>query len=223
MGSVTGYNEANKSPNSDMAYQIISFYGNDNWKVNNKLNIEIGARLEHVGHWYDRTGNGMAVFYASRVASDYYAGKAEPGFYWKGIARVYRSAACRTVWPSCLRVSAWPMMCLETARRWCAVDGAHIVGRTSTTTMLPTCKPRRISGNITSQATQKCLQSQIGLINTPAGRGSWDRASSGIAGSFRITPPTGCTTTTQSTAENLVHIRLHIQPTTEFLSPIVGT
>ncbi len=86
MGSVTGYNEANKSPNSDMAYQIISFYGNDNWKVNNRLSVEIGARLEHVGHWYDRTGNGMAVFYANRVASDYYAGKAEPGFYWKGIS-----------------------------------------------------------------------------------------------------------------------------------------
>jgi hypothetical protein len=86
MGSVTGYNEANKSPNSDMAYQIISFYGNDNWKVNNRLNIEIGARLEHVGHWYDRTGTGMAVFYANRVASDYYSGKAEPGFYWKGIS-----------------------------------------------------------------------------------------------------------------------------------------
>jgi Carboxypeptidase regulatory-like domain len=85
MGSVTGYNEANKSPNSDMAYQIVSFYGNDNWRVNNKLNIEIGARLEHVGHWYDRTGNGMAVFYADRVAPDYYAGKAEPGFYWKAI------------------------------------------------------------------------------------------------------------------------------------------
>jgi hypothetical protein len=87
MGSVTGYNEANKSPNSDMAYQIVSFYANDNWKVNNKLNIEIGARLEHVGHWYDRTGVGMAVFYASRVASDYYSGKAEPGFYWHGMSQ----------------------------------------------------------------------------------------------------------------------------------------
>jgi hypothetical protein len=85
MGSVTGYNEANKSPNSDMAYQIVSVYANDNWKVNNKLNVEIGARLEHIGHWYDRTGTGMAVFYASRVASDYYSGKAEPGFYWHGM------------------------------------------------------------------------------------------------------------------------------------------
>ena len=118
MGSVTGYNEANKSPNSDMAYQIISFYGNDNWKVNNKLSVEIGARLEHVGHWYDRTGNGMAVFYADRVASDYYCRQSGTRFLLEGHQlRVYRSAACRTVWPSCLRVSAWPTMCSETARR----------------------------------------------------------------------------------------------------------
>ncbi|MGH9615302.1 MAG: carboxypeptidase regulatory-like domain-containing protein [Acidobacteriaceae bacterium] len=82
MGSVTGYNEANKSPNSDMAYQIVSGYLNDNWKVSNRLNVEIGARFEHVGHWYDRTGTGMAVFIADKVASDYYSGKAEPGFYW---------------------------------------------------------------------------------------------------------------------------------------------
>jgi hypothetical protein len=85
MGSVTGYNEANQSPVSDMAYQITSFYVDDNWKVSTRLNLEIGARFEHVGHWYDRTGNGMAVFFADRVASDYYSGKAEPGFYWHGI------------------------------------------------------------------------------------------------------------------------------------------
>ena len=85
MGSLTGYNEANKSPNSDMAYQNTAFYVNDNWRFNNRINFEIGARIEHVGHWYDRTGVGMAVFYADRVASDYYAGKAEPGFYWHAI------------------------------------------------------------------------------------------------------------------------------------------
>jgi hypothetical protein len=85
MGSVTGYGEANKSPNSDMAYQIVSFFLNDNWRVNSRLNLQIGARFEHVGHWYDRTGNGMAVFYADRVASDYYSGKAEPGYYWHAI------------------------------------------------------------------------------------------------------------------------------------------
>lgn len=85
MGVTPSYSEANKSPNSDMAYQNTAAYINDNWKVSRRVTVEIGARFEHVGHWYDRTGNGMAVFFASRVASDYYAGKAEPGFYWHGI------------------------------------------------------------------------------------------------------------------------------------------
>lgn len=84
-GTVYGYGEANKSLNSDMAYQTLDFYVNDNWHVTHRLNLEIGARFEHISHWYDRTGNGMAVFYPQRVASDYYSGKAEPGFYWHSI------------------------------------------------------------------------------------------------------------------------------------------
>jgi hypothetical protein len=85
LGSVTGYSEANKSPNSDMAYQTVSFYVQDNWKATSRLNLDLGVRFDHVSHWYDRTGVGMAVFYPDRVASDYYSGKAEPGFYWHGI------------------------------------------------------------------------------------------------------------------------------------------
>jgi hypothetical protein len=86
MGSVTGYNEANKNPNSDMAYQVVAGYFNDAWKVNDRLSVEYGARVEHVGHWYDRTGTGMAVFYPDRVQSDYYSGKIVPGMYWHGIS-----------------------------------------------------------------------------------------------------------------------------------------
>lgn len=86
MGSVTGYNEANKNPNSDMAYQVVAGYFNDAWKVNNRLSVEYGARVEHVGHWYDRSGTGMAVFYPDRVQSDYYSGKIVPGMYWHGIS-----------------------------------------------------------------------------------------------------------------------------------------
>lgn len=86
MGSTTSYTEASKNPNSDMAYQNVSFYGDDSWKVSNRLSIEFGARVEHIGHWYDRTGNGMAVFYPDRVVSDYYSGKINPGMYWHGIS-----------------------------------------------------------------------------------------------------------------------------------------
>lgn len=85
MGSLTSYSESNKSPNSDMAYQVLAFYGDDSWKVSDRLSVEYGARVEHVGHWYDRQGVGMAVFFPDRVQSDYYSGKIDPGMYWHGI------------------------------------------------------------------------------------------------------------------------------------------
>ena len=85
IGNVTGYNESNSAPVSDMAYQNTAVYVDDSWKVNRKLNIEAGARIEHVGHWYDRKGVGMAVFLPEKVFSDYYSGKVDPGFYWHAI------------------------------------------------------------------------------------------------------------------------------------------
>lgn len=195
LGSVTGYNEANKSPNSDMAYQIVSFYANDNWKVNNKLNIEIGARLEHVGHWYDRTGNGMAVFYADRVASDYYSGKAEPGFYWKGIS-------------SGVPLSGMPNRLAFLSPRFGLAYDVFGTGRTMIrggwgayrwadqyndyAADLQTAQNIRtynLPGNT------EVLTSQIGLINTPAGQAA-GIAPAPVAGSKGYTPPTGCTTST---------------------------
>jgi len=85
IGDVTGYSESNSAPVSDMAYQNTAVYADDSWKVNRKLNIEMGARIEHVGHWYDRGGVGMADFFPDRVFSDYYSGKVDPGFYWHAI------------------------------------------------------------------------------------------------------------------------------------------
>jgi hypothetical protein len=85
IGNVTGYSESNSAPVSDMAYQNTAFYVDDSWKVNRRLSVEIGARIEHVGHWYDRLGTGMAVFIPSKVFSDYYSGKTDPGFYWHSI------------------------------------------------------------------------------------------------------------------------------------------
>ena len=85
MGSLTSYTEQNSAPPSDMAYQILSFYADDSWKVSDRLSVDLGARVEHIGHWYDRQGVGMAVFYPERVQSDYYSGKLDPGMYWHGI------------------------------------------------------------------------------------------------------------------------------------------
>lgn len=85
MGLASGYSENNIAPNSDMAYQIFAGYINDQWKVNKKLSVEIGARLDHQGHWYDRQKTGMAVFIPGRVASDYESGKFNPGVYWHAL------------------------------------------------------------------------------------------------------------------------------------------
>jgi hypothetical protein len=85
IGNVTSYTESNSAPVSDMAYQNTAVYVDDSWKVRRGLSVEMGARIEHVGHWYDRQGVGMAAFFPDRVFADYYSGKADPGFYWHAI------------------------------------------------------------------------------------------------------------------------------------------
>jgi hypothetical protein len=86
MGNVTSYAENNSSPISDMAYQTLSFYVDDAWKASKRLSLQIGFRFEHIGHWYDRQGNGLAVFLPSLVSSDQASGKLDPGVYWHGIS-----------------------------------------------------------------------------------------------------------------------------------------
>jgi carboxypeptidase family protein len=85
MGILSGYSENNASPIADTAYQATAFFISDNWKASRRLTLEIGARVEHIGHWYDRQGVGMAVFYPLRVLSDYNSGKYAPGYYWHAI------------------------------------------------------------------------------------------------------------------------------------------
>ena len=84
-GNLTNYQESNSSPLSDIAYQTIAVYADDQIKVNKRLSVQVGLRFEHIGWWYDRQGVGLAVFYANRVLSDFYSGKPAPGFYWHGI------------------------------------------------------------------------------------------------------------------------------------------
>ncbi len=85
MGSISSYSENSGAPVSDMAYHTVDFYGNDSWRVSSKINLVYGARIEHLGHWYDKTGIGMADFFPNRVLSDYNAGKYAPGYYWHAI------------------------------------------------------------------------------------------------------------------------------------------
>src|SRR5438270_9206448 len=85
MGILSGYSENNSSPIADTAYQATAVFVADNWKATRRLTLELGARVEHIGHWYDRQHVGMAVFYPDRVLSDYNSGKYAPGYYWHAI------------------------------------------------------------------------------------------------------------------------------------------
>jgi len=84
-GIVSSYSENNTAPIQDLAEMSLAGFVDDTWKVTPRLNLELGLRLEHVGHWYDRGKTGVPVFYADRVTSDYFNGKYAPGFYWHSI------------------------------------------------------------------------------------------------------------------------------------------
>jgi hypothetical protein len=85
MGILSGYSENNASPIADTAYQATAFFVSDSWRASKRLTLELGVRVEHIGHWYDRQHIGMAVFYPDRVLSDFNSGKYAPGYYWHAI------------------------------------------------------------------------------------------------------------------------------------------
>jgi hypothetical protein len=85
MGVMTGYSENNSSPIADTAYMATAGFVDDTWKATPRLTLELGARVEHIGHWYDRDHIGMAVFYPLRVQADFNDGKYAPGYYWHAI------------------------------------------------------------------------------------------------------------------------------------------
>lgn len=84
-GIGSNYGENNSAPIADLAYMSTAAFVDDTWKATNRLSIELGMRMEHVGHWYDRNRVGLPVFIKDRVLGDYYNGKYAAGFYWHAI------------------------------------------------------------------------------------------------------------------------------------------
>ncbi len=68
MGYADQYAQTNFSPTVDMEYTTYSGFVNDSWKVRS-VTLNLGVRLEHIGGWNDRHGNGMATFSPSLYAS----------------------------------------------------------------------------------------------------------------------------------------------------------
>jgi hypothetical protein len=61
-GRLSGYDEQSPNIVRDMAYNIFELYLQDSWKTSNRLTIDGGLRMSHLGGWYERNGVGMAVF-----------------------------------------------------------------------------------------------------------------------------------------------------------------
>lgn len=85
MGMASSYSQNNAAPIGDVAELNTAGYVDDTWKTSKHLTLELGIRVEHVGHWYDRDHVGLAVFYPNRVLQDYEVGKYAPGYYWHAI------------------------------------------------------------------------------------------------------------------------------------------
>lgn len=85
MGIASGFSQTNADPLANMAARTVSGYFMDDWKVVPRLTLNLGIRFDHDGRWYDRAGEGLAVWLPGRYASDLAAGKAYPGVSWHGI------------------------------------------------------------------------------------------------------------------------------------------
>ena len=59
---MSGYSENAGAPIGDVAQQSTAGFIDDTWKATHHLTLELGIRIEHVGHWYDRDHIGLAVF-----------------------------------------------------------------------------------------------------------------------------------------------------------------
>ncbi len=92
-GTPDSFQQTNFTPIVDMGYTTLSGFVNDHWAFH-RLTLELGARIEHLGPWNDRHGNGLAEFLpalyksqCSEVASSYVncgPTNAYPGISWHG-------------------------------------------------------------------------------------------------------------------------------------------
>src|SRR4051794_11072649 len=61
-GKVAQYQEQNKNPLHNEAYNTMEFFAQDSWKATKRLTVELGLRASHFGQWYDRQNIGFAVW-----------------------------------------------------------------------------------------------------------------------------------------------------------------
>jgi hypothetical protein len=92
LGQVSAFQQYNFQTNSNLYYWNVAGFATDSWKVNKKLTLDYGLRLDHMGPWEDAHGIGFAVFdpalYKQQVtvANGSISSKVlNPGFTWHAI------------------------------------------------------------------------------------------------------------------------------------------
>jgi Carboxypeptidase regulatory-like domain len=63
------YSERNFDVIPAFRYMSVDFYGQDSWKVSQRLTLEYGIRVQHLGPWSDLKGNGFATWDASQYSA----------------------------------------------------------------------------------------------------------------------------------------------------------
>ena len=69
LGWADSFTQTNFSPLVDMQYTSLAMFANDSWKLK-RITMMLGARVEHLGPWTDRHGNGLATFSPSLYNSE---------------------------------------------------------------------------------------------------------------------------------------------------------
>jgi hypothetical protein len=95
MGIASKFTQANATPLSTMAYRVTSLYLMDDWKIAPRLMVNVGWRFDHIGRWYDRAGNGMAVWYPQLYSADISAAGLTP----VGTGFPYTASKSGAGWP----------------------------------------------------------------------------------------------------------------------------
>lgn len=89
LGYADTFQQTNFSPIVNMQYTTFSGFVNDSWRVQRRVTLQLGARIEHLGPWVDRHGNGLAVFspslYNSQCNGRVCGSQNDPGITWHGI------------------------------------------------------------------------------------------------------------------------------------------
>ena len=85
-GTLAEYTEQSPNIVRDMAYNIFEAYAQDSWKARDRLTLEYGLRVSHLGGWSERNGAGMAVFDPALYDQERnQPASAFPGVTWTGI------------------------------------------------------------------------------------------------------------------------------------------